>query len=98
MLEGGVWNQQLCGSLLKYTSEVIQANKCDASFWHVTLYEHSASIKSKQESTKLQHDTFVKMFVLHQLIWFMLRTWNLINVSIKKKTSNKSNTNSFHQA
>lgn len=60
MLGGGVWNQQLCGSLLKHTSEVIQANKCEASFWHVTLYEHSASIKSKQEPTKLQHDTFVK--------------------------------------
>jgi len=81
MVESGVWNQQLCGSSLKYRSGVIQANNCEGSFWHVTLYDRPASIKSKQESVKFQQDTYVKKFVLHQLIRFMLCTWNLINVS-----------------
>ena len=81
MLEGGVWNQQLCGLLLKYRSGAIQANNCEVSFWH----DHLASITSKQESIKFQHDTFVKKFILHQLIRFMLRAWNLLNVSFSKK-------------
>ena len=81
MVEGGVWNQQLCGSSLKYRSGVIQANNCEGSFWHVTLYDHPALVKSKQESVKFQHDTYVKKFVLHQLIRFMLCTWNVTNIT-----------------
>jgi len=96
MEEGGVWNQQLCGSLIKYRSGAIQANNCEVSFWHVTLYDHLASITSKQESIKFQHDTFVKKFVLHQLIRFLLRTWKLIKVSLSKKNPNTSNTYLFH--
>jgi hypothetical protein len=87
--EGGVWNQQLCGSSLKYRSGVIQANNCEGSFWHFTLYEHPASINSKQESIKFQHDTFAKTFVLHQLIQFMLRTGNLINASFSENSQHK---------
>lgn len=92
-MEGGVWNQQLCGSLLKYRSGVIQANNCEVSFWHVTLYDHPASITSTQESIKFQHDTVVKKFGLHQFIRFMLRTWNLLNVSFPKKKNNNKNKN-----
>jgi hypothetical protein len=81
MVEGGTWNQELCVSSLKYKSGVIQANYCEVSFWHVTLYVHPVSANYKQESVKFQQDTYVKNFVLHQLIRFMLRTWNLTNVS-----------------
>lgn len=86
MVEGGVWNQQLCGSSLKYRSGVIQANNYEGTFWHVTLYDHPASIKSKQESLKFRRDTFVKKFLLHQLIRFMLRTWGIVNVSFSENS------------